>query len=300
MGQVTEEGLDEEGKAVLDELEKEGHEISGREKPADPAPPADPPPADPKPAAPDPKPADPKPGDVKPDEGTKPGEKPDPKPQPNRTPQTVPLPKYLDAERLLKEANAKIEELTKPGAKPSTETVQQATDAVKRLQDEFGYDEDEAKKLVTVIESIIPGQKLTPEMQKAIDLLPQLEQMTKDLADKKEIADFDNDFTASVLKDFPHLAKYKEQIKEKAYTDEFAKTPLRAVALAFMHDEGISPKSEDVQTVEKPAGGSDKETEEIDFKDMTEEQFAKLTPAQQDKFFEYQEKREKAARGALN
>lgn len=301
MGSSMEDGLDKEGLEVLAELEKEGHEIAGREKAADPVPPADPVVTDPpKPVA-DPKPGDPPPADPVKDP-VKPTDPPaDPKPQVERKVQYVPLPKYLDTETKLKDALSKIDELTKAGVKPTAETVQDATDAVKRLVDDFGYEEDAAKKMVDVMKSIMPGQVLPPEIKAALDKLPLLDQMAKDLETKKEEAQFETDFAASVISEFPHLAQYKDKLKEKAYSDEFAKTPLRVVALAFMHDEGIATKPvENVQTVEKTQGGTGKHGEEINFDDMTDEQFSKLTPEQQDKFFEYQEKKERKARGALN
>lgn len=297
MGSSMEDGLDKDGLDVLAELEKEGHEIAGREKAADPVPPADPVVTDP------PKPvADPKPGDP-PADPAKPADPPvtDPPPKVDRKPQYVPLPKYLDTETKLKDALSKIDELTKAGVKPTVETVQDATDAVKKLVDEFGYEEDAAKKMVDVMKSIMPGQTVSPEIKAILEKMPLIDQMAKDLQQKQEIAEFETDFAANVLKNFPHLAEYKDQIKEKAYSDEFAKTPLRVVALAFMHDEGIAAKPVDnIQTVERTQGGSGKHGEEISFDDMTDEQFSKLTPEQQDKFFEYQEKKEKKARGALN
>lgn len=300
-----EQGLDKEGKEVLDELEKDGFEIAGREKPVvaeDPKKPEDPA----KPADETVKPVDQKPAETteqkpaadpaKPDQGKPADQKPV-----DRKPQYVPLPKYLDTEAALKIAQAKIEELTQAGAKPTAENVQQAGDAVKKLVEEFNYDEADAKKLVEVIKSITPGQSLPPEIVKALEKLPLLDQMTKELEEKKEVAAFETDFSASVLKDFPHLAKYKDQIKEKAYSDNYSKTPLRTVAIEFMHDEGISTNPQaNIQTVDKSQGGSGQHVEEVDFANITDEQFAKLTPDQQDKFFAFQEQKEKRARGALN
>ena len=102
MSNVSEEGLDAEGKAVLDELEKEGFEVAGREKPADVTP----------------EPVTPTVETTKPEEKTKTDVTPEPDkkevvPMPERKVQHVPLPKYLETEKLLKEANAKIEELSK-------------------------------------------------------------------------------------------------------------------------------------------------------------------------------------------
>ena len=301
MSNVTEEGLDKGGKEVLDELEKEGFEIAGREKPA-PVTPAE---------EQKPKPEVKSPDETKPE--AKPEAKPELKPEENkeqkpkieeqkveRKVQHVPLPKYLDTERQLKEAQAKIEELSKNGAKPSEEKIADATEAVKTLVDKFGYDEENAKQLVEVFKTMIPGQTISPEVKKAMEALPLLDKMRSDLEKQQETAVFDQDFSKSVLANFPHLDKYKDQIKEMAYSEVYAKTPLRAVALAFMDAEGISQKPADVITSEKPGGGSNKGAETIDFDNITDDQFNKLTPEQQDQFFAHQEKKEKAARGALN
>ena len=298
MSNVTEEGLDKEGKEVLDELEKEGFEIVGREKPADVTP-------EPKPEVKPPEKTETKP-EAKPEEKpeAKPEEKPTPKPEEHkpvdRKVQHVPLPKYLDTERQLKEAQAKIEELSKNGAKPSEENIADATQAIKTLVDKFGYDEENAKQLVEVFKTMIPGQTISPEVKKAMEALPLLDKMRSDLEAQQEAAAFDQDFTKSVLSQFPHLDKYKDQIKEMAYSEDYAKTPLRAVALAFMDAEGISQKPADVITSEKPGGGSNKGAETIDFDNITDDQFNKLTPEQQDQFFAHQEAKEKKARGALN
>lgn len=299
MANVTEDGLDKEGKEVLDELEKEGFEIAGREKPAEIIPEEKP----------TPKPEVKSPDETKPEEKPeakpelKPEEKPTPKPEEkpvDRKVQHVPLPKYLDTERQLKEANEKIAELSKAGAKPSEEKIADATEAVKTLVDKFGYDEENAKQLVEVFKHMIPGQTISPEVKKAMEALPLLDKMRSDLEAQQETAAFDQDFSKSVLANFPHLDKYKDQIKEMAYSEDYAKTPLRAVALAFMDAEGISQKQADVITSEKPGGGSNKGAETIDFDNITDDQFNKLTPDQQDKFFAHQEAKEKKARGALN
>lgn len=299
MTNVTEDGLDAEGKAVLDELQKEGFEIAGREPAAaDPAPEAKPAPEIPKVEPEKPK-VEP---EIKPelDENGKPKAKIN-DPAPERKPQYVPLPKYLQTEKDLKDAQAKIQELTKSGAKPSEAAIGEATDAVKELVEKFGYEEDDAKKLVDVFKHLIPGQTVTPEMQRAMDALPLLDKMKADLEKQQETAGFETDFVTSVVKEFPHLDKYKDQIKEMAYSETYANTPLRTVALQFMHDEGISQSVADVITTDKAGGGTNKGAgEEVDFANITDEQFSKLTPEQQDKFFAFQDSKERAARGALN
>lgn len=295
---TTEEGLDPEGKAILDDLEKEGFEIAGRTPavvvdPPQPAPKVEP--VAPKVDAPAPKVDPPAPKD---------GEPPvvDNPPAPDRKIQHVPLPKYLEAEKALKEANKKIAQLTKDGAQPTEVAIKDATSAVKELVEKFGYEEDDAKKMVDVFKHLIPGQTVSPEMQRALDALPVLDKMKAELEEKQETAAFNDDFSATIVKEFPQLEKYKDQIKEMAYSDTFAKTPLRAVALEFMHTEGISPTGKDVTTVDKAGGGTNRTDAggEIDFANITDEQFSNLTPEQADQFFAYQDAKERAARGALN
>ncbi len=294
--------MDQEGKEVLDQLEKEGFEIAGRqapeikpeEKPVE------------QPIKPEVKPEI-KP-EVKPEEKPKETlepEKPKPaEPKPERKVQHVPLAKYLDTERQLKDALAKVDELSKPGTKPSEQTVTQAQDAVKILEEKFGYDHEEAAKLAEVIKAIVPGQSLSQEQQQALAELntvkTQLAQAQEKLNDEREEIAFEKDFTAQVLKDFPHLAEHKNTIKEMAYSDQYAKSPLRAVALAFMDAEGIEPKAPDVINGDKPGGGTTRQADTVDFNNLTEEQFNKLTPEQQDQFFAFQDNKERQGRGALN
>ncbi len=299
MDNKMEEGLDSEGKAILDELEQAGHTIVGREPakpPTEPEKPVEPAKVEPV------KPADPaKPEPVKP--AIEPGKPNDQKPNPDRKHEFVPLKKYRETEEQLKEANAKLEELTKSGAKPNAQQIDKAADAIKILVEQFNYDEDEAKKLADVIKAIVPGQTLTAEQQQA---LADVETTRKSLAEREEALKdeqdkilFNNDFADNVLKDFPHLANYKDQIKEMAYSETYSKTPLRAIALAFMDAEGISQKSADVITAERSGGGNAGGGNEINFDTITDEQFSKLTPEQQDKFFAHQEAKEKRARGSI-
>lgn len=290
-----EQGLDKEGQEILAEFEKDGYEITGREKPVEVTPEIKP----------EVKPPEPKPEvqpEIKPE--VKPEIKPEPKTTPDRKVQHVPLPKYLETERQLKEANDKIAELSKTGVKPSEQIIDQASDAVKKLVDEFGYEEAEAQKLTDVIKSLIPGQALTAEQQTALAEINTLKtEATRHLESIKEREDalaFTQDFTNTVIKDFPHLADYQDQIKQMAYTEQYAKTPLRAVALAFMDAEGITQKPVDVITAEKGGGGTGGQGETIDFANITEEQFSKLSPDQQEKFFAFQDVKERQARGALN
>ncbi len=304
-----EAGLDEEGQEVLAELEAEGFEIAGREpKVEEPAAEKTEEQTEVKTAKveskPEPKPAeepkvDPK-TDVKSDEGK--GEE---SARPERKPQYVPLAKYLDTETALKEAREKIDELSKAGSesKPTTESIADATEAVQKLVEQFNYSEDEAQALIGIVSSLIPGQKLPAEVQ---EQLSKLGEMTKDLESRREslrqqeeAQAFETDFL-KLMSEFPHLSKFKDSIKEKAYSEDNIRVPLRTLAIEFMHDEGISFKPGPVKTAEEGGGGIEKSAEEIDFSTITDEQFAKLTPEQQDQFFAYQEKREKQARGALN
>lgn len=296
-----EQGLDQEGKDVLAELEKEGFSIAGRDD------------AEPEPEKPEEKPEKveekvEKKEDVKPEvkesePDKKTGEDPDPdkKPQEPRKPQFVPISKYLEAERLQKEAEARVAELTKAGQN-GTQTqnqIEAAGDAVKKIVD-MGYDEDEAKKIAAIIAAVVPGQTLPPEVAQKLAKLDEVLKRTEIEVEKNA---FESDFNEQVLKQFPHLAKYKEDIKNKAYTDEFKAIPLRTLAIEYMHDNGISAKAEPVRTAERSTGGTQSQAstgDEIDYNTLTEEQFAALTPAQQDKFFEFQEQKERKARGALD
>lgn len=299
-----EQGLDQEGKEVLDQLEKEGFEIAGR-APADPPKPEEKPVE--QPIKPEVKPetkSEVKPEEQKPKETTESVKPTITEPKPERKVQHVPLAKYLDTERQLKDALAKVDELSKPGTKPSEQTVTQAQDAVKILEEKFGYDHEEAAKLAEVIKAIVPGQTLSPEQQQALAELntvkQQLTQTQEKLNDEREEIAFEKDFTAQVLKDFPHLAEHKQTIKEMAYSDDYAKTPLRAVALAFMDAEGIQAHAPDVINGDKPGGGTTRQADTVDFNNLTEEQFNKLTPEQQDQFFAFQDNKERQGRGALN
>jgi hypothetical protein len=206
MSNEMEVGLDKEGQEVLAELEKQGFEIAGREKPAEEPKPQEP-------AQPE-KPVEPQ----KPAEPVKPQQPAPAEPQNPQEPQTpnsprkiqhVPLPKYLETEKNLKEALAKIEELSKPGATPNKTEVVQAQDAVKILEEKFGYDHEEAAKLAEVIKAIIPGQGLSKEQQEALaelnNIKQTLSQREEALRQQQEEVLFEKDFTEQIVKDFPQL-----------------------------------------------------------------------------------------------
>lgn len=303
------DGLNEEGLAALKELQAEGHEIQGLPKEGE-AKPAESP-VEPKKDEPKPKDA-PKPKEEgKPDTEAKPKEGEEPKadddkgddelgkPTP-RKPVYVPVSKFNETRKELQAAKAAIKErdeaLAKLQANPTEANKQEAVDAVKALV-ELGYEEEEASKVIKIIRAASPKTELDPTIAKRLEALDKWEatraaEEAKMVQDKEQIA-FEKDFQ-TVATEFPALAGLKQQIHEKAYSEGYEHTPLRAIAIELMHDMGYTGKK--VKTAEQGGAGTGGNNDVLDFDNVSEEQFARFTAEQMDKFNEFQIAKERAAR----
>jgi hypothetical protein len=284
--------LDADTQATLEDLKKQGHEIDGEAKPDAPkaqeAPKAEPakPAEAPKPEAEKPKEEEPK------DEDDTEADKP----KVERSVKAVPVRKYNELRHELQEAKKQLAEkqqAEKPNAsKPDQALTPEITDAVKAVAAKHKIEDPSLLlDLANTIAEAVGRKAAIPA-----DILLAAEQWKKSTAAQQEELGFQNDF-ATVSKEFPQIADHKDKLKELAYTEGNEKTPLRSLAIEYMHDSGMFESGR--KTAEHAtATGTGRGAEVIDFDNVTDEQFKGMPPDAQAKFIQYQlDKENKAAEG---
>lgn len=276
-----------ETQEVLKELADEGHEIAGQEK-AEPemAKPAEP--VKTEEAKPEEKPAD---GTDKSTDDTEPAQKP------NREPKYVPVGKHNDerhkrqeAERLaaekdeaLKTALAEIESLKN---QPKAEQAQD----IRKIAEEQGLDAELTEKFVDIVTKAVSEKVLPDDLKNDLEAIRAMraEAENAKLTQAQEIG-FEKEF-AEIVKQFPDLADRKEDLRQLAFSENYKNTPLRPLAIEYLHDN--KPDDPGKKSAEAPTSGGNR-TEVVDFENMTEEQFANLNDEQMDLYDQWATKRGK-------
>lgn len=291
------EPLSPEAKEALDELRKEGHTIEG-DKPADVK--AEPKPAD-KPAEEPAKPTEkvePKQDPEKPEgqEADKPKAEGDAEPtQVKRTPNAVPVQKHNALRHELQEQkriNAELnEKLAAMSANPTKGEISDVRKLAKELAEKHGM---ETTFIEEFAEKVVEAAKTNAAIPK--DLEQRLSRFEKQERDVEESRAFDADFEKSVVKEFPQLASQKDRIKELAYTEGYENTPLRALAIQFMHDNPAPEPGR--KTAESSTQGGGRAEEAFDFDNVTEADL-KNPSFPFDKFDAYKQDQARKRRGDL-
>lgn len=258
---------------ILKELAAEGNEVPG----LTPEPPKEPPKEIPKE---EPKVVEPPKVEETPKEP--------PKVDKPRTSNFVPVNKYnemrheLATEKAAKaDLEAKLAQATQSITNKSTpEEVDDAEVAAKMLAEEHGLDENLAKSLAKTMVDIASKRAKVPD-----DILQKIQKFDEREANQlKQVEDdatFETTF-ADVVKEFPALISKKDDIKQLAFTEGYESTPIRTLAIEYLHDNPVTSE----YGAEPPSGGKGA-TVVLDYDNLTEEQLSNFTPEEMDKFNAY-------------
>lgn len=231
---------------------------------------------------------DPKPVADKPDTPVEP-----PKGEPDRTPTMVEAWKLkvaedqkakLEAESSQKIADleSKLQELSTQ-TRPITETQKEnIADDIKAISEESGVDEGFLNKFA---ETIL--KKAEQKFKPSDDITNTL----KAIAEEKELLKQETEYSNEFAKDIEPLVKeyalsdtalsqLKDQLKDLAFSDTYAKVPLSKIFRAEFDSLGLKePKRSS-----EGKGPKMRANEIIDFDNLTDEQFSNLTDEQLEKF----------------
>ncbi|MHA1420270.1 MAG: hypothetical protein ACTSPO_15250 [Candidatus Heimdallarchaeaceae archaeon] len=191
-----------------------------------------------------------------------------------RVPKTMPIWKHKIAEKKYEEKIDKLQLELEEATKKST-PVQ--ADKIKEISDKYGLEEGMIKDLI----GIVGGQKGLDKDSK--DRISKLE---KDLADTKEDRIFDQEFKKDILSldDVKEgdQAEVKKLLKDLAFTEEFAKVPLKRI-WRFEEFDKFRGESKGKKSAESSAGGDD---------NWTKDDIKNASGADFDKYCEYMEKKQ--------
>ena len=263
-----------EGKALA-ELEKEGHTIEGKEAPKD--------------APKEEVKVEDKPKNEPKDESKDaPKDAPKEEKKPERTPTMVEAWKLEVATKqneknaeLVKELSAKVEELSKQKA-PVT---QNQKDEIKAEIAELakGKEGVDVELLTELADRILSKANKTgsTDVEKTVKELQAANQLSKELNEYS--AEFEKDvlpLVADMKLSGEALSKLKESLKNYAFSDIYAKVPLKEIFAIKQSELVQAPKksSEGKPNIKVRAGYV------VDIDNMSEEDFAKLSPEKVDEF----------------
>lgn len=306
-GQNPEE-LDEATQEVLAEMEKEGHEIDqpakSEEKPEVKE--------DPKPTPKEEKPEEPKPKDSEKPEAEKPKEEEPETPRKPRSVKMVPAWKLEIEKQKGEKLAADLEKARNAPPAPAPNvpeapkpSTQKLDSAIKKWADKTGVDEADVRELTN---AILDGFKPQTELPK--EILDQLADLKKfkdtqenSFNEASEMAEYGKEFERDILPlvkaKYPDVSDAKiGELKAKlatiAFTEEYAKLPLKKIFLA--EQDGFSDvlPAESKPSAEPGRGGAGRNEAAIapiDYDDPNLD-ISKLTDAQLDEFNTHQLARE--------
>jgi hypothetical protein len=259
-----------EAQEVLKELEAEGFEIEGKEKEEQVTP--------------------------EPEQKVEEPKIEEPEERPKREPKFVPVGihteerhKRQEAEARAEQAVAEAEELRKQLSSVKPNDDSKLDELAKSIADEDNVDVNFVKKILKASGEINKRSELpadvVAELASIKDVRAKLEREQREL---QQETGFNNEFS-SIIKEFPNLSDKKEELKQLAFTEQNSTIPLKLLALQYLHENPSGKK-----TVEAPIKtGKVNNDDVIDFSEITEEQFAKLTYDQLDQFEIWRKKNEK-------
>lgn len=173
------------------------------------------------------------------------------------------------AEKAEKEATELAAKLAGSANKP---TVDDIDTKATRLAEKHGIDQELAKDLLL---EAVPKNTVPSELLNDVNAIKAIRAEQEALAlERQQEIGFENEF-ASVIKEFPDLADRKEAIKQLAFSEGNTNTKLRLIALEYRHD---NPPLQGKKSAETPySGKKDGDNRVIDFSEITDEDFKKMS-----------------------
>lgn len=264
-----------ETEEALAELQKEGYEVEGQQ-------PADNPEgeekSDPVPPKEESKPED------KPKEETPREETPEDKPKVERKPLMVEAWKLKVAEdqkagleKSLAEVQTKLDELSKQKGPVSEAQKTDIADDIKAISEEYGVDPDFTQKITdTILKKALPSA----EVAKTLEQIQEERELEKQ--DNLFNKEFENDVLPLVKEhNLPDqaLSQLKKSLKDLAFSETYAKVPLKEIFK-------LKEDTFDLKGPKKSAEGKGVKArpEIVDLDNVSEEQFAQMSPEQVEEF----------------
>lgn len=242
------------------QLQEEGFNLEGREKPVEPAKPDAPAPTK-EPASKDDKPADDgkKPDEGKPEDGKKPEDGAKPKEEPAKGTEEW---RVMIAKRRQEKAHAGGKEGDKPAEpakpadpskpeseKPAAPTAPELTEEQKALADKYGIEHEDFLKMFPSpkVEEKVVKEGLSPEQQQLLDTIRA--ERDELLIDKGYNTDFDTNVLPLLKAEYPtiseaKIAEVRKTIREKLETGKYGDTPLDVLYNGDKSFRGLVPKKE--------------------------------------------------------
>lgn len=198
------------------------------------------------------------------------------------------------AEAALAEANNKIEELSKLKGELSKTDEEDLDKAIEIFAEEHGTDPKFAKGLKDLI---LKGQKLPADVQEKLKEIDNLKQFKETQTQTEKIAqavkvyesDFDKEVLPLIKAENPEVStdvilKIKESMKSVAFSEGYNTLPLKEIFHAKRATFEIPAPKEGKKTTEGDRSGVVRADTEVDFDNMTEEQFKNLSDADTEKY----------------
>jgi hypothetical protein len=218
-----------------------------------------------------------------PDEDIDEGEKTD-----SRQPKFVRLEKHLKIRDRVKELESELMALkSKPQTTTNEAKQDDLIDEIKAYSEENGYDIEQTKKLVELVEKGAYS-RLSKQFEEKFNQLGEVaekakrdnEEVEQEKIWNKQYAQLVGDEKFSNEKE--HIDTIKSQIKKLAFTKEFHNSPLSAIYVYLKEVQGLKPPSKS-KTVESGTGGQGSggidysriisENDEEAIKNMSSEEF---------------------------
>ena len=195
----------------------------------------------------------------------------------SRTPKVMPIYKHKIKEKeWQKKYNAIEQELKEAKSKP---TVEQ-TDKAKTLADKYGVEEGLITDLIEAV-----GSNIKPDE----GVKKQLDNLASAQAEAKELEAFDNEFKSdiatldSIKKE--NLDEAKKLLKELAFTEEYAKVPLKKIIRFAEFDKFKGEPKKGKKSAESSKTG--KRGNVVKYEDWTNEDWKNASDSEFDKASEY-------------
>lgn len=189
-----------------------------------------------------------------PDEDVDEGEQTD-----SRQPKFVRLEKHLKIRDKVKELE---EELMALKSKPTTQSneAQQiaVTDEIAAYAEENGYDAEQTKKLVEIIEKSAAGRiekQFADKFNQLNEVAEKAKRENEEVTQEKIWNKQYNELVEQFGSEKDHIETIKDSIKKLAYSKEFHQAPLAAVYAYLKEVQGLKPTTGS-KTVESGTGGS--------------------------------------------
>ena len=217
-------------------------------------------------------------------------------PKVERQPSLMPTWQHKVAEKKMEKEISELKEQIAKLSQAKGDTAVQteaAIDEVDALAEKYNLD-DSGKGLVRELqESILKKLGPSKDLQEKVQALDN----EKKAIEQQKFFDqeFNNDVLPALKAEYPDiseaaLAEVKDKLLERAFTEVYAKIPLKKVYLAEKDDLKVSeaPKRKSGETGKS---GKERGSDTVDFDHLSEDDFSKLSPDQMLKFSQHQAKK---------